>query len=75
MGSDADMPVMIKIKGCPMVQAKLRKEAKCPECSMVMAKGSMAYRSMLFGGVGGIQRFHRFCFDCAWDIGTEPKYI
>ena len=59
------MIVMIKWRGvCPMSQVKTRKEHRCHNCGLGIPKGAQAFRSLLDGEAGGLQRCDLICFSC-----------
>ena len=53
----------------------LRKVARCRQCDKEIAKGSHAYRPLLYKEISGVLRMHRICDACAEVYGTEKKYV
>jgi hypothetical protein len=68
------LPALVKWRGCPMTHSKLRKSAKCMGCRKELRPKEVAFRSMLDGAVGGVQRFERVCIGCIKALGTDPRY-
>lgn len=56
--------VMIKMRGCPMRIVKTRIDHVCHDCQAEIKKGTEAFRSLLDGEAGGLQRCDLICMEC-----------